>query len=189
MPSDEQKQSAKSGKVEEVDDPEEDDENTKWDLEGGEDPAPVEGGKKKRKRKGKGKVTQALNNVISAASGGKGKDKLPQPLVDTVVQLVNSEGGVVRDDLPDAGPSTSKIVAAPGEKKIVTEDEVRKILEALKVAEVLQGKTGLGGKNAKDMGEYKVRVGCQCPDQELRHLNAPLFYDLVLEDSTRRKIW
>ncbi|KAG8906228.1 hypothetical protein FRC00_012738, partial [Tulasnella sp. 408] len=62
MPSDEQKQPAKSGKVEEIDDREEDDGVTKSDLEGGEDPAPVEGGKKKRKRKGKGQVTQALNN-------------------------------------------------------------------------------------------------------------------------------
>ncbi|KAG9048699.1 glycylpeptide N-tetradecanoyltransferase [Tulasnella sp. UAMH 9824] len=155
MPSDEQKQPAKSGKVEEVDDREEDDEVAKSDLEGGEDHAPTEGGKKKRKRKGKGKVTQALNNVISTATGGKGKDKIPQVLVDAVVQAVNAQGGVVRDDLADAGPSTSTVVAAPSGRKPVTDEEARKALEISKAVDVLQGKTGIGGKNAKEMGEYK----------------------------------
>ncbi|KAG8984347.1 glycylpeptide N-tetradecanoyltransferase, partial [Tulasnella sp. 427] len=109
--------------------------------------------KKKRKRKGKGKVVQALNNVISNV--GSGKDKIPQALVDTVVQAVNAQGGVIRDDEPPAaGPSTSTAVAV-GEKKPVTEEEVRKALEILKAVDVLQGKTGLGGKNAKEMGEYK----------------------------------
>ncbi|KAG9048700.1 glycylpeptide N-tetradecanoyltransferase [Tulasnella sp. UAMH 9824] len=156
MPSDQQKKPAESAKIEEVDDHEDDDEVTKSDQEGGEDHAPAEGGKKKRKRKGKGKVTQVLNNVISTATGGKDKDKIPQVLVDTVVQAVNAQGGVIRDDEPPAaGPSTSKVVATAGAKKPVTEEEVRKALEIIKAVDVLQGKTGLGGKNAKEMGEYK----------------------------------
>ncbi|KAG8931162.1 glycylpeptide N-tetradecanoyltransferase [Tulasnella sp. 417] len=155
MPSDERKQPAKSAKIEEVDDHEEDDEVTKSEAEGGEDHRPGEASKKKRRQKGKGKIAQALSNVISTAGGGKDKDNISQGLVDTVVQAANAQGGIVKDDLPDTGPSTSKIVAAPGAKKLVTEEEVRKALEILKAVDVLQGKTGLGGKNAKEMGEYK----------------------------------
>lgn len=170
MPSSQQKPPAESAKIEEVDDHEDDDDVTKSDQEG-EDHTPAEGGKKKRKRKGKGKVTQALNNVIATATGGKDKDKIPQVLVDTVVQAVNAQGGVIRDDEPPAaGPSTSKVVATAGAKKPVTEEEVRKALEILKAVDVLQGKTGLGGKNAKEMGEYKVRTQRPPLDRDLRHL-------------------
>lgn len=116
-----------------------------------EQPESTAAGKKKaRRHRKKSKAVEALNNVISG-----GKKQLPQALVDHVVDAVNAQGGVVRDD--DEIPAASTSTAVAGTKKPVTEEEVRKALEILKAVDVMQGKTGLGGKNQKEMGEHKVR--------------------------------
>jgi len=93
--------------------------------------APAEGGKKKKKKK-KSKAGRAL----AALAGGK--DALPQELVDQVLDQVTKERGDVIDG------------------KKVDEAEVRKAMQAMKIMDVLKGKTGIGGKNRKDMGEHKV---------------------------------
>lgn len=125
--------------------------------DGGDDSAAAaEGKKRKRKRGPKAKAAQVVNNLLS-----KKDPKMPQELVDTVMQAVNADGGVVRDEdvgmvLASPGVASSSKTTAVGEKKPVSEEEVRKALEILKAVDLLQGKTGIGGKNKKDMGEFKA---------------------------------
>jgi glycylpeptide N-tetradecanoyltransferase len=87
--------------------------------------------KKKKKKK---KVAKALQSLL------KGKDKeVPQALVDEVLHRVQEEQG------PNAEGAD--------------EQSVRKALEAMKIVDMLQGKSGVGGKNKKDAGDHKV---CAC---------------------------
>lgn len=115
------------------------------------DPTSSTSAKKGRRRKAKKVVGDAMNKLLSV--GKNDSQQVPQDLIDRVVDAVNADGGVIREE-DAAGPSSSTAVV--GEKKPVTEEEVRKAMEILKVVDMLQGKTGLGGKNKKEMGEYKV---------------------------------
>jgi len=88
---------------------------------------------KKKSKKKKGKTIQALSNLISTNKDASGSS-IPQELVDHVQERVKLET----------------------EHKSVSEEEVRKALQMLKAMDVLEGKSGVGGKNRKDMGEHKV---------------------------------
>ena len=135
------------------------------------DPSSTTTSKRKRTRR-----KNPLGAIQSALSRDPNhRDAIPQDLVDIVRDAVNTEGGLVEEEEePAAGPSTG------GEQKPATDEQIRKALETLKIVDMLQGKTGLGGKNKKEMGEYKVRrphtpsmmwlMKCGC---------------VVLEDSTR----
>ena len=86
----------------------------------------------KKKKKKRSKALKALNALRQG-----GKDDIPDELVNTVLQKVREEGG----EVAQADAAT-----------------VRLALEQMKIKDVIQGKTGVGGKNKKDMGNHKVRV-------------------------------
>ncbi|KAH7103465.1 Myristoyl-CoA:protein N-myristoyltransferase, N-terminal domain-containing protein [Auriculariales sp. MPI-PUGE-AT-0066] len=83
-------------------------------------------GKKKKKKKSK---------AAKALSAFQMKASVSQPLVDEVLKRVQAE----------VGPSHPE----------ANEQSVREALQQLKVNDYLEGKSGLGGKNKKDMGDYK----------------------------------
>jgi|ERR1700722_9871526 glycylpeptide N-tetradecanoyltransferase len=86
---------------------------------------------KKKKRKNKSKAAKVLNAL-------RGNKEIPEALVEQVLDRVKAEHGG----------------DAPG----VDAENVRKALDQMKVMDVIQGKSGFGGKNKKDMGEHKVLV-------------------------------
>jgi len=83
----------------------------------------------KKKKKKKSKVSNAINAL-------RGRNDIPQELVDQVLDKVKAEGSVGSE-------------AANAES-------VRQALEQIKIMDVVKGKAGLGGLNRKDMGEHKV---------------------------------
>ncbi|KAH8106829.1 N-myristoyl transferase [Cristinia sonorae] len=83
-----------------------------------------------KKKKKRSKALKALNSLR-----GGGKDKIPQELVDVVLNKVKTEHG---DTVPDANEAT-----------------VRAALEQMKIRDVIEGKSGIGGKNKKDVGTHK----------------------------------
>jgi glycylpeptide N-tetradecanoyltransferase len=89
---------------------------------------PAPGGTNKKKKKKKSKVSKLLQ------PGGE----IPQQLVNHVVNEVQAKHGAGTEGTDEAS--------------------VRALLEQLKIIDVMKGKTGLGGKNRKDMGEHKVSV-------------------------------
>jgi hypothetical protein len=99
-----------------------------------EGPDPVDGSSSPaggtRKKKQKSKAAQVLNAL-------RGKNEVPQELVDRVLDQVKDQ---------------------QGEGSSADSDNVRAVLEQLKIMDVLQGKSGIGGKNKKDMGEHKVII-------------------------------
>jgi hypothetical protein len=107
-----------------------DEEDSEPELENGE--AIAEGsasGSKPKKKKKRSKAAKALAAL-------KGKDKVPQQIVDEVLKRVREEHGA---DAPGADEAT-----------------IREALDYLKINDVVKGKAGLGGKGRKDMGEHKV---------------------------------
>ena len=90
--------------------------------------APAPSGSKKKKNKKKSKVSKLLQ------PGGE----IPQQLVDHVVNEVQAKHGAGTEGTDEAS--------------------VKALLEQLKIMDVMKGKSGLGGKNRKDMGEHKVSV-------------------------------
>ena len=90
--------------------------------------APTPSGSKKKKNKKKSKLSKILQ-----PSG-----EVPQQLVNHVVKEVQAKHGAGTEGTDEAS--------------------VRAILEQLKIIDVLKGKSGLGGKNRKDMGEHKVSL-------------------------------
>jgi len=88
----------------------------------------------KKKKKKKSKAAKALSAFQMKAS-------ISQPLVDEVLKRVQAE----------VGPSHPE----------ANEQTVREALKQLKVKDYLEGKDGLGGKNKKDMGDYKVSRSTQ----------------------------
>ena len=85
-------------------------------------------GSGKKKKKKKSKVSKLLQ------PGGE----IPQQLVNHVVNEVQAKHGAGTEGTDEAS--------------------VRALLEQLKIIDVLKGKSGIGGKNRKDMGEHKVSV-------------------------------
>lgn len=103
-----------------------------------------------------GELDDAADDVLAPAegssSGAKKKKKkksklaklqpsIPQPVLDEVLKRVRDQVG---QDNPDA-----------------TEANVREALDQMKLMDYVKGKAGIGGKNKKDMGEYKVRTACR----------------------------
>ncbi|KZV85284.1 N-myristoyl transferase [Exidia glandulosa HHB12029] len=93
---------------------------------------------------------------------------IPQPVVDEVLKRVKEQVG---EDNPDA-----------------TEENVRKTLDDMKVMDYVKGKSGLGGKNRKDMGEYKfwktqpvAQIG-EAPPQEDGYIEPSLPRSQVRQD-------
>lgn len=84
----------------------------------------------KKKKKKRSKALKALN----ALRTGHG-DGIPQKLVDAVLDKVREEGG---DQAASADAAT-----------------VRLALEQMKIKDVIQGKSGIGGLNRKDAGDHK----------------------------------
>jgi glycylpeptide N-tetradecanoyltransferase len=84
--------------------------------------APASSGSKKKKSKKKTKVSKMLQ------PGGE----VPQQLVTHVVKEVQAKHGAGTEGTDEAS--------------------VRALLEQLKIIDVLKGKSGIGGKNRKDMG-------------------------------------
>ncbi|KAF7967211.1 hypothetical protein HWV62_35134 [Athelia sp. TMB] len=80
----------------------------------------------KKKKKKKSKAMKALNAL-------RGKAEIPQEVVNQVLDKVKDHGGAEGADA----------------------ETVRAALEQMKIMDVLKGKTGIGGKNKKDMGEHK----------------------------------
>jgi hypothetical protein len=83
----------------------------------------------KKKKKKKSKAAKVLNAL-------RGKTEIPQELVDHVLDKVQTESAVGSDE--------------------ATPENVREILEQLKIMDVVKGRAGVGGINRKDMGEHKV---------------------------------
>ncbi|OSD08620.1 N-myristoyl transferase [Trametes coccinea BRFM310] len=84
----------------------------------------------KKKKKKRSKALKALN-----ALRGGGKDAIPEDVVKIVLDKVRAEGG---EAAAHADPET-----------------IRMALEQMKIKDVIQGKSGIGGKNKKDMGGHK----------------------------------
>ena len=105
----------------------------------------------KKKKKKRSKALQALNAL-------RGKDSLPQDVVNVVMEKVRAEGGEVAANADEA--------------------TIRAALEQMKLKDVIQGKAGIGGKNKKDAGDHKVGFASLWT---LRSLND---VDLVLGDTT-----
>ena len=81
------------------------------------------------KKTRRSKISKALDAL-------HGKSEIPQALVDQVLDKVKAEG-------------------TPGSSE-ATQQNVREVLEQLKIMDVMKGKAGLGGVNKKDVGEHKV---------------------------------
>lgn len=83
-----------------------------------------------KKKKKRSKAMKALNAL-------RGKDNIPQELVNVVLDKVKTEHA---DTVPDAD-----------------EDTVRAALQQMNIKDVIQGKAAMGGANKKDVGTHKVR--------------------------------
>ncbi|KAG0144600.1 hypothetical protein CROQUDRAFT_47084 [Cronartium quercuum f. sp. fusiforme G11] len=104
--------------------------------------------KKNKKKKAKGKasaVAQKLKNSLSAAgsSNASGSVSLEKKLGPEGHQLVvdrirATNGDAVADQLAALGPA-----------------ELGRMLDQLRLLDVMNGKTGIGGKNKKDMADHK----------------------------------
>ena len=103
----------------------------------------------KKKKKKKSKASKALNAL-------RGKTEIPQDLVDQVLEKVQTEDAVS----PDA----------------MNQENVREILEQLKIMDVVKGKAGLGGLNRKDLGEHKVwrNIPSNPASEQIRFVNQVL---------------
>lgn len=92
---------------------------------------------KKKKKKKKSKAAKALSSIVDKVSGKDETGKnIPRELVDEVLDRVKQEN--------------------PQESRDLDSEGVRRALAALKVMDVIEGKSGLGGKNRKDIGEHKA---------------------------------
>ncbi len=85
----------------------------------------------KKKKKKKSKAARALSALT-------GKSEIPDEVVNRVLDVVQSKGGANSQE--------------------ATAENVRALLEQMKIMDVAKGKTGIGGINKKDMGEHKVRL-------------------------------
>lgn len=110
----------------------------------------------KKKKKKKSKVSSALNAL-------RGRNDIPQELVDQVLDKVKAEGSVGSE-------------AANAET-------VRQALEQIKIMDVVKGKAGLGGLNRKDMGEHKFWATQPVPQLG----EGPPLDDGYIEPSTSRE--
>jgi glycylpeptide N-tetradecanoyltransferase len=95
-----------------------------------EGPSTSSGSGKKKKKK-KSKAAKFLNKLK-----GNDDEEIPQEVVDTVMEEIRAQGTLSPEEL--------------------TAENIRHALQQMKMLDVVQGKAGVGGINAKDMGEHKV---------------------------------
>lgn len=98
-------------------------------LNGTAAPAPSASSSQKKKKKKKSKAKKLLNAI-------RGKDEIPQEVIDQVLDKVKAEGGAAASE--------------------ANAENVREALQQMKIMDVVKGKAGIGGINKKDMGEHKV---------------------------------
>jgi len=87
----------------------------------------------KSKKKKKSKAAKALDAI-------RGKNEIPQELITHVVDRVVAEHG--------------------SNTAVANEDNIRQVLEQMKIMDVIKGKSGISGRGKKAMGEHKVCVRC-----------------------------
>ncbi|PPQ93264.1 hypothetical protein CVT25_015262 [Psilocybe cyanescens] len=114
-------------------DPEYEDDQSDSDVEVQEDTnvvesslAPSTSASQKKKKKKKSKAKKVLDIL-------RGKDEIPQEVVEQVLDQVKAEGG--------AGAADANV------------ENVRQALQQMKIMDVAKGKAGIGGLNKKDLGE------------------------------------
>ncbi|KDR81698.1 hypothetical protein GALMADRAFT_239825 [Galerina marginata CBS 339.88] len=90
--------------------------------------APSTSTSQKKKKKKKSKAKKLLNAL-------RGRDDIPQEVVDQVLEKVRAEGGSASLD--------------------ANAENVREALQQMKIMDVVKGKAGIGGLNKKDLGEHK----------------------------------
>ncbi|KAG7092550.1 hypothetical protein E1B28_008899 [Marasmius oreades] len=90
--------------------------------------APSSSNKKKKKKK-----RSKFHKVLDALSGKS--EEIPQEIVDKVLEKVKADGGEGSEHADQA--------------------TVRQALEQMRIMDVVKGKAGIGGVNAKQMGEHK----------------------------------
>ena len=98
-------------------------------LEQGDEGEPSGSTSNKKKKKKKSKAKRIIDALSST-------NEVPQAVLEKVVEQVREDG-------------------APGSENIETED-VRQVLQQIKIKDVLKGKATIGGNNRKDVGEHKV---------------------------------
>lgn len=96
------------------------------------EPSSSSAGKKKKKKKSK------ASKALAAIRGAGNDDDLPQEVVDQVMEEIRTQGTLSPEEL--------------------TAENIRDALQQMKILDVVKGKAGVGGINAKDMGEHKVRA-------------------------------
>ncbi|KAG8738733.1 glycylpeptide N-tetradecanoyltransferase [Ceratobasidium sp. 414] len=101
---------------------------------------------------GSGSETDEAPAEETTKTAGKAKKKKKKKSKAAKL-LAAARGNDVPDDIV---AQVTTAMQQQEEHKEVDEDEVLKALKAMKIIEMLQGKTGIGGKNAKDMGEHKA---------------------------------
>lgn len=84
-------------------------------------------------------IKKKKSKAAKVLSALKGKSKIPDEVVNQVLNKVKAQGSVPEEDL--------------------TVENIREVLEQLKIMDVAKGKAGIGGFNKKDMGEHKVSYG------------------------------
>ncbi|KAJ2913440.1 hypothetical protein MD484_g6978, partial [Candolleomyces efflorescens] len=94
-----------------------------------EGPSTSSGSGKKKKKK-KSKAAKFLNKLKRNHD-----EEIPQEVVDTVMEEIRAQGTLSPEEL--------------------TAENIRHALQQMKMLDVVQGKAGVGGINAKDMGEHK----------------------------------
>lgn len=92
--------------------------------------------KKKKKKKKSNKAAKALGSLVNKVKGKDDGSNIPDEIVGEIMNRVQQDN--------------------PEESKNIDSDEIRRTLAALKIMDVMEGKTGFGGKNKKDIGEHKV---------------------------------
>lgn len=117
-------------------------------------------GKSKKKKKGKAKAAlQKLKPGGDVKLEDKMTDELQQSIVDNVRRPLHAlrsrprqltRGRSVRAQVRKANGEE-----AAGQLASLNRKDLGRLLDQLNVLDVAQGKAGIGGKNRKDMGEYK----------------------------------
>ncbi|KAH7340202.1 N-myristoyl transferase [Rhizoctonia solani] len=97
------------------------------------------------------------SDAAPAEEAGKATGKAKKKKKKKKSKAAKLLAAVKGNELPDEVVTevTNRVKAQEGDNPEINEEEVRKALKAMKVMEMLQGKTGVGGKNAKDLGEHK----------------------------------
>ncbi|KAF5315749.1 hypothetical protein D9611_004784 [Ephemerocybe angulata] len=101
------------------------------DLDNPSTDVPTDGTTSKKKKKKKSKASKLFNKL----KGDAKDEELPQEVVEEVMEQIRTQGTLSPEEL--------------------TAENIRKALEEMRILDVVKGRAGIGGINAKDMGEHK----------------------------------